>query len=103
MAGNETTVHFKLLTKHNPDYADEVRRYSCSECDQDIFNVNIHAQFSHDTLLFDIDPEEGGRESDAPFHPCGVSGCEFAPHETGPHSWQSAAARILQVQPESSK
>lgn len=96
MAGNEVTVHYVLLPKHNPEDETEVRRYSCSECSDDIFNTNVHAQFSHDTLVFDVDPDEKPREVDAPFHPCGISGCAYAPHESGPHSWQSAAARVIQ-------
>lgn len=98
MALNDVTVHYTLLTKHNPDDPDEVRRYKCSECNDDIFNTNVHAQFAHNTLLFDIDPEESGRENDAPFHPCGVHGCVYGPHEDGPHSWQSAQARHLNTE-----
>lgn len=90
MTSNDITVHFQLMKADNPEDDNEVRGYFCSECAPTIkvFNVNVHAQVEHDTLLFDIDPEERAREHDAPFHPCGIIGCTFAPHEAGPHSWQ---------------
>jgi hypothetical protein len=86
---NEVTVHYQLLPRHDSNNDKEIRRYSCSECPMDVFNINVHAQYEHDTLIFDISPEEKAREADAPFHPCGILGCDFPPHETGPHSWQS--------------
>lgn len=82
-----TVVHYTLLTRHNPDDADELRRYKCDLCSDDVFNLNIHAQVAHGTLMFDQDFEEVARDSDAPFHACGIMGCTFNPHETGPHSW----------------
>lgn len=93
---NEITVHYKLLTRHDPNNAGELRRYSCSECDDDIFNINIHAQMEHKTIMFDVDPEEAPRElGDAPFHPCGVLGCTFNAHSSGPHSWQPATRKAV--------
>lgn len=88
MAGNEVTVIYHLLAKHDPENDDEVRRYSCSECTDDVFNVNVHAQVAHNTLHFEtIVDTEKVVEHDPPFHPCGVMGCTFEPH-TGKHSWQ---------------
>ena len=88
---SEVTVHYQLLTRHEPENENEIRRYSCSECTDDVFNINVHAQLAHNTLMFDVDPEETAPvlESGAPFHPCGILGCTFAPHELGPHSWQA--------------
>ena len=87
---NEVTCHFKLLTKHNPDDMMEPRRYSCSECDEDIFNTNLHAQFSHDTLVFDIDGEEEARTQATPSVACGIMGCTFDANHTGLHSWAAS-------------
>lgn len=89
MASDKVTVHYQLLTRHDSENEEELRRYSCSECDHDVFNINVHAQYEHDTLLFDVDPEEIARSHDAPLHPCGIRHCTFPPHETGPHSWQT--------------
>lgn len=94
MAGNEVTVEYHLLPQHNPDDHNEIRRYRCSECDDDIFNLNVHAQFSHDTLLFNVHTDKEVEVvvvHDPPFHPCGIMGCILAPHEEGLHSWQSRA------------
>lgn len=89
MAGNEVTVQYTIIAKHNPEDETEIRRYKCSECTDEVYNVNVHAQFSHDTLLFNVDTDnEHVITHDAPFHPCGILGCELAPHEEGRHSWQ---------------
>ena len=95
MTSNNITVHYRLLPKHIPENESEPRRYSCSECDDDIFNVNLHAEIEHDTLLFVVyTNEEQPREEIAPppFHPCGIYGCTFEPHDTGLHSWQRGPA-----------
>ncbi len=90
MADDELVVHYKLLPKHNPDDPTELRVYDCSECDNDIFNINVHSQVEHGTHLFDIDHEEYVRPVDPPFHPCGILGCTFdANHPEGEHSWKA--------------
>lgn len=65
---NEVTVHYQLLPKNNPEDQEEVRRYSCSECPPniDVFNTNVHAQIVHNTLIFDVDPEERARDYKGP-------------------------------------
>jgi hypothetical protein len=87
---NKKIVHYKLFKQHNPDDTMEPRVYQCSECDDEVWNVNIHAQTKHETMYFDVDQlQEVARiQIASPFHPCGIMGCEFEPHEDGPHSWE---------------
>lgn len=87
---NRVTVHYKLLAVNDPNNPEEIRHYSCSECDDIVFNINIHAQVAHKTLQYDVDVEEPevSEPTGEPFHPCGVLGCTFAPHDSGPHSWE---------------
>jgi len=90
----ELVVHYTILPKHDPENLDEIRRYDCSECDEDIFNLGIHAQFTHGTIHFDVDTrnEIERPQAGTPEHPCGILGCTFpATHidaET-PHSWEN--------------
>lgn len=90
MPSNAVTCHFKILTRHNPEDENEIRRYSCSECDDEIFNINVHAQSDHDTLMFDVDGEEEVKRHAPPVSICGIMGCNFEAHgDDKLHSWEN--------------
>jgi hypothetical protein len=80
-------IKYKLLAKHNPEDVTEPDRYDCSECDDDIFNREVHAKLVHEADFFEVDSEEFVRQHEPPFQPCGFLGCTFAPHDNNQHSW----------------
>lgn len=81
-------ITFTMLTKFNSDKKDEIRRYMCSHCNDDVYNINVHAQMIHNSLNFEISTGSVNRYSVPPTHPCGVKGCSYLANHGGGHSWE---------------
>ena len=81
------TIHYTKLPNLNPGDPNSPDKYACSDCDHDVFVLDLHSEFGHGTDLFVVDEVEQPRISEPPFHPCGILGCVLAPHEDGPHSY----------------
>lgn len=87
MAEELSEPHFVLLPPHT-DNPEEPSRYDCSLCDDDVYNISQHAQFTHGVKKFTVYHEETARDYGVVGHVCGISGCSFDGNHEGGHSWE---------------